>query len=58
MEVTLQQAGRVHQVDHARKTWLQQVIADHDYDIDVIWSQADDRGDRYDPRRSGAAVSE
>jgi len=39
------------------KTWLQQVIADQDCDIDVLWSQAHDvvRGDRY---WSGTAVGE
>jgi len=43
-----------------RKTWLQQVVADQDCDMDVIWSQARDRSawDRYDPRWSDTAVSE
>jgi len=45
------------------KTWLQKVIVDQDCDIDVIWSQADDRYSwrslRPSPvRRSRTAVSE
>jgi len=51
MEVTLQQAGSKRPAGRPWKTWLQQVIADQDCDIDVIWSF-------YNPRWSGAAVSE
>ena len=36
-------AGSKHPPSQARKTWLQQVIAVRDCDIDVIWSQVHDR---------------
>jgi len=50
-DVTLKQAGSVHQVDNG-KTLLQQVIADQDCDMDVIWSQAQDRATWRSLRRS------
>ena len=41
--VILQQTGSVHQIDHGKHGYLvQQVIADQDCDIDVIWWQARD----------------
>jgi len=54
-------AGWKRRQGRPRKTWLQQVITDQDCDIDVIWSQAHDRsirGDRYNRRWSGTAVTE
>ena len=56
----LQQAGSVQQVDNGKHGYIQQVVADQDCDIDVIWSQAHDRSlraDHCDRRWSGAAVS-